>query len=56
MVVVVLGLFSGILEDIRELSAVDFEEPDCCAKFWHTISIELSPVSVPCLADTDCSV
>lgn len=28
MEVVVFGLFSGNLEDIRELSAVDFEEPE----------------------------
>jgi hypothetical protein len=31
MEVVVFGLFSGRLEDIRELSVVDFEEPERCA-------------------------
>ena len=29
--VILFGLFSEILEDIRELSAVDFEEPERCA-------------------------
>jgi hypothetical protein len=51
--VVLFGLCSGILEDIRELSAVGFEEPERCAYFWYTISIEWSPVSVLCGADTD---